>query len=182
VETLHAADRMLHEDTGSRMLPIMFCLRGGQLWFWVGFRFSGPFVRQVYCRLIAIIFIRPEKTEVKPHLDPIKPRGLGVEYGFHEGVVVDASGDETEEKEDLSVQGRDGEGLERVVFFFYGGKSSRSSRPSSSVRYLPGLRRKRRCRRRVCERARKVRRCARHASRSAGASCPAVNGARTVST
>jgi len=118
VETLHAADRMLHEDTGSRMLPIMFCLRGGQLWFWVGFRFSGPFVRQVYCRLIAIIFIRPEKAEVKPHLDPIKPRGLGVEYGFHEGVVVDASGDETEEKEDLSVQGRDGEGLERVVFFF----------------------------------------------------------------
>jgi hypothetical protein len=109
---------MLHEDSGPRMLPVMFCLRGGQLWFWVGFRFSRPFVRQVYCRLIAIIFIRPEKAEVKPHLDPIKPRGLGVEYGFHEGVVVDASRDETEEKEDLSVQGRDSEGLERMVFFF----------------------------------------------------------------
>lgn len=118
VETLHAADRMLHEDSGPRMLPVMFCLRGGQLWFWVGFRFSRPFVRQVYCRLIAIIFIRLEKAEVKPHLDLIKPRGLGVEYGFHEGVVVDASRDETEEKEDLSVQGRDSEGLERMVFFF----------------------------------------------------------------
>ena len=31
---------------------------------------------------------------------------------------MDASRDETEEKEDLSVQGRDDEGLERMVFFF----------------------------------------------------------------
>ncbi len=118
VETLHAADRMLHEYAGSCMLTVIFCLRGGQLWFWVGFRFSRPLVRQVYFRFIAIIFIRPEEAEVKPHLDAIKPRGLGVEYYFHERVVVDASGDERKEKKDLSMQGRNGEGLERVVFFF----------------------------------------------------------------
>ena len=30
---------------------------------------------------------------------------------------MDASGEETDDEEDLPVQGRDGEGLERVAFF-----------------------------------------------------------------
>ena len=48
----------------------------------------------------------------------MEPFQFGVEYLFHERVVVDASGEETEEEEDLPVQGCEDERLERVAFFF----------------------------------------------------------------
>ena len=57
------------------------------------------------------------KPKVEPQVDTVEPFQFGVEYLFHERVVVDASGKETEEEEDLPVQGRDGDGLERVAFF-----------------------------------------------------------------
>ncbi len=48
MEGLHSADGMFHGNAGSRMLPVVFYLRGGQFWLWVVFRFLRPFVRQVY--------------------------------------------------------------------------------------------------------------------------------------
>jgi len=75
-------------------------------------------VRQVYFGFYTIILFRPFKPKVEPQLHLVEPFQFGVEYLFHERVVVDASGKETEEEEDLPVQGRDGDGLERMAFFF----------------------------------------------------------------
>jgi len=47
----------------------------------------------------------------------MEPLQFGVEYLFHQRVVVGAAGKDAEEEEDLPVQGCDGDGLERVAFF-----------------------------------------------------------------
>ena len=118
VENLHPADGMLDGDAGLGMLPVMFFLGGGEFGVRVFLGFPGPFVRQVYCGFLAIIFLRPLEAEVEPHIHCMKPLGFGVEYLFHERVVMDAAGDEAEEEKDLAAQGRDGERLEREAFFF----------------------------------------------------------------
>ena len=100
------------------MLPVMFFLGGGQFGVRVFLGFPRPFVRQVYCGFLAILFLRPLEAEVEPHIHCVKPLGLGVEYLFHERVVMDAAGDEAEEEQDWAAQGRDGKRLECVAFFF----------------------------------------------------------------
>ena len=66
MESLHSADGMFHGDTGSRMLPVMFYLRGGQFWLRVVFRFLRPFVWQVYFGFRAVILFRPLVSKVEP--------------------------------------------------------------------------------------------------------------------
>lgn len=43
---------------------------------------------------------------------------MGIKDLFHEGIIVVASGKEAQEEEDLAVQRRDGDRLQRVAFFF----------------------------------------------------------------
>ena len=118
MENLHPADGVFDGDAGFRMVPIMFFLRGGQFGLGVVFRFLRLFVRQVYFGFPAIILLRPLEAEVEPHIHFMEPLGLGVEYLFHERVVVDAAGDKAEEEKDLAAKGGDGERLEREAFFF----------------------------------------------------------------
>jgi hypothetical protein len=108
VENLHPADGMLDRYAGLGMLPVMFFLGGGQFGVRVFLGFPGPFMRQVYFGFRALIVLRPLEPEVGPHIHCVKPFGLGVEYLFHERVVVDAAGDEAEEEKDWAAQGRDG--------------------------------------------------------------------------
>lgn len=118
MENLHPADGMLDGYPCSGMLPVMLFLRGGEFDVGVFLGFPRPFMWQVYFGFITILFLRSLKTEIKPYIHLVKPFVFGGEYLFHERVIVDATGDEAEEKEDLSLQGRDGERLEREVFFF----------------------------------------------------------------
>ena len=118
VEYLHPTDGVFHGDAGFRMAAVMFLLGGGQFGIGVFLGLPGPFVRQVYIGFSAVIRFRPLEAEVEPHIHLVEPLGLGVEYLFHERVVVDAAGDETEQEKDLAAQGRDGERLEREAFFF----------------------------------------------------------------
>ena len=82
VENLHPADGMLHGDAGFRMAAVVFLLGGGQFGVGVFLGLPGPFVRQVYCGFLAIIFLRPLEAEVEPHIHCMKPLGFGVEYLF----------------------------------------------------------------------------------------------------
>jgi len=118
VENLHPADGVFHGDAGLRMAAVMFLLGGGELGIGVFLGLPGPFVRQVYSGFTAVIRFRPLEAEVEPHIHFVEPLGLGVEYLFHEGIVVDAAGEEAEQEKDLPLQGREGERLERVAFFF----------------------------------------------------------------
>ena len=118
VENLHPADGVFHGDAGLRMAAVMFLLGGCEFGIGVFLGLPGPFVRQVYGGFPAVIRFRPLEAEIEPHIHFVKPLGAGVEYLFHEGIVVDAAGDETEQEKDLAAQGRDGERLEREAFFF----------------------------------------------------------------
>ena len=118
VENLHPADGVFHGDAGFRMAAVMFLLGGGEFGIGVFLGLPWSFMRQVYIGFPAVIRFRPLEAEVEPHIHFVKPLGLGVEYLFHERVIVDAVGDEAEEEKDLAAQGRDGERLEREAFFF----------------------------------------------------------------
>ena len=115
---LHPADGVLHVDAGFRMAAVVFILGGGQFGVGVFLGLPWSFVRQVYIGFPAVIRFSPLEAEVEPQIHFVEPLGSGVEYLFHEGVVVDASGEEAEQEKDLSAQGREGERLERVAFFF----------------------------------------------------------------
>ncbi len=118
MESLHPADGVFHGNAGSRMLPVMFDLRGGQFRLRVVFRFLRPFVWKVYLGFHAIIFLRTLEPKVEPQIHSMEPFQFWVEYLFHELVVVDAAGEDAEEEKDFPVQGREDERLERVAFFF----------------------------------------------------------------
>ena len=118
VENLHPADGMLHGDAGFRMAAVVFLLGGGQFGVGVFLGLPWSFMRQVYIGFPAVIRFRPLEAEIEPHIHFVKPLGAGVEYLFHEGIVVDAAGEEAEQEKDLPLQGREGERLERVAFFF----------------------------------------------------------------
>ena len=74
-------------------------------------------MRQVYFRFRTIVIFRPLKPKVEPQVNTMEPFQFGVEYLFHQRVVVGASGEDAEEEEDLPTQGREDERLERVAFF-----------------------------------------------------------------
>ena len=118
VENLHPADGMLHRDAGFRRPAVVFLLGGCEFGVGVFLGFPRPFVRQVYSGFSAVIRFRPLEAEIEPQIHFVEPFRPGVEDLFHKGVVVHASGDEAEQEKDLSAQGREGERLERVAFFF----------------------------------------------------------------
>ena len=117
VENLHPADGVLDGDSGFRLLPVVFFLRGGEFGVGVFLGFPRPFVRQVYVGFSAIVRLRPLEAEVEPHIHLVEPLGLGVEYLFHQRVVVDAAGGEAEEEKDLAAHCGDRERLEGIAFF-----------------------------------------------------------------
>ena len=73
MESLHSADGMFYGNAGSRMLPVVFYLRGGQFWFGVVFGFPRPFVRQAYFRFSAVILFRPFEPKVEQDIHLVKP-------------------------------------------------------------------------------------------------------------
>ena len=57
------------------------------------------------------------KAEINPHFGFVEPGRLAVENHLHERVVVNASSNKAEEKENFSLQCRDNECLQGVAFF-----------------------------------------------------------------
>ena len=74
-------------------------------------------MRQVYFGFGPIILLRPLEPEVEPQIHSVEPCSFGVEYLFHQRVVVGADGEDAEDEEDLPAQGCEDERLERVAFF-----------------------------------------------------------------
>ncbi len=89
MEYLQPSDGVLHRDSGSRMAAVVFYLRGDQFWAGVlGFA--------------AIVPLCPLEAKVEPQIHFVEPFGIEVEYLFHQGVVVDAAGEDTEKEKDLA--------------------------------------------------------------------------------
>ena len=103
VEGLHSADGMFYRNTGSCMRSIMFYLSRCKRWILILLRPPWPFMWQFYPSILAIFFGCPMKAQVKPNIDLIKPFQFGIKNLFHQCIIVNASSEETEQKEDLSV-------------------------------------------------------------------------------
>ncbi len=104
-------------EAGGGLPPVFFLLLGGQARVGVFLGFAGFLVRQIHFAFI-IIFVGPQKAQIHPQTRLAKPRQSRLENLFHKRVIVDAPRRDAAQQENLPIEIRDGQRLDRVSFFY----------------------------------------------------------------